>query len=106
MTDQPPPKPETHNGDLRRLPRALAHLGGKPVWVCWRWYWNGKKWTKPPYRADNPNKYAATNDPTTWGNYQTALKQVLSGKADGLGFTLMGRNIGASDLDHCRDPET
>jgi primase-polymerase (primpol)-like protein len=103
---QRPPKPRTYNGDLRRLPRSLAHLGTERVWVVWRWSWDGTKWTKPPYRADSPDRFASTSDPTTWGDYQTALRQVLAGKADGLGFAVKGRNIGGNDLDHCRDPET
>jgi hypothetical protein len=108
MAEQTPPKPQTHNGDLRRLPRPLAHLGNKQIWVCWKWWWDPEreKWTKPPYRADDPGSHASTSNPSTWSPYQTALKQVLDGKADGLGFSVKGANIGGIDLDHCRDPET
>jgi putative DNA primase/helicase len=102
----PPPKPKTYNGDITKLPPALAHLRGEKVWVCWRWFWNGKKWTKPPYRADDPERYASTSDSATWGSYEQAVKQVLAGNADGIGFALKGRNIGGVDLDHCRDPIT
>ena len=105
MTERPS-KPQTYNGDLRKLPRCLAHLAGERVWIVWRWWWDGNKWTKPPYRADNPEHYASTSDPTTWSDYQTALRQVLAGKADGLGFAIRGLNIGGNDLDHCRDPQT
>ena len=31
---------------------------------------------------------------------------MLAGKASGIGFALTGTEIGAIDLDHCRDPET
>jgi hypothetical protein len=106
MTEPSAPKPRTYNGDLRRLPRSLAHLGTERVWLVWRWEWTGTKWTKPPYRADNPDRLASTSDPTTWGDYQSALRQVLAGRADGLGFAVKGCNIGGNDLDHCRDPET
>src|SRR6266446_10403142 len=102
----PPPKPKTYNGDITKLPPALAHLRGERVWVCWRWFWNGKKWTKPPYRADEPERHASTSDSSTWGSHEQAVKQVLAGNADGIGFALKGRNIGGIDLDHCRDPET
>ena len=54
MSEPATPKPQTYNGDLARLPLALAHLREQQVWVCWCWFWNGKKWTKPPYRADKP----------------------------------------------------
>src|SRR5262249_13572593 len=47
-----------------------------------------------------------TSDPTTWGTYEQAVAQVRAGNADGIGFTLKGRDIGGTDLDHCRDPAT
>jgi hypothetical protein len=107
MTEQRLPKPQTYNGDLNRLPTALEHLRGEKVWVCWRWFWNGKKWTKPPYRADDPERYASTSDSATWGTREQAVEQVRAGKADGIGFALKGcRDIGGIDLDHCRNPVT
>jgi len=106
MTEQLPPKPQTHNGDISRLPAALEHLRDQKVWVCWCWFWNGKKWTKPPRRADSPDRNASSSNRDTWGTYEQAVEQVLTGKADGIGFALKGRNIGGVDLDHCRDQET
>src|SRR5262249_15555139 len=76
------------------------------VWLCWCWFWNGKKWTKPPRRADDPSRNASTSDPDTWGAYEQAIEQVRLGTADGIGFALKGRNIGGVDLDNCRDPVT
>jgi AAA domain/Primase C terminal 2 (PriCT-2) len=105
MTEMPP-KPQTHNGDIGSLPPALARLRGEMVWVCWRWFWSGKKWTKPPRRVDDPSRNASTSDSATWGSYEQAVAQVRVGKADGIGFALKGRNIGGIDLDHCRDPVT
>jgi primase-polymerase (primpol)-like protein len=106
LTSAHPPKPATHNGDLTKLPRALAHLRDQRVWVGWRWFLNGKKWTKPPYRVDNPECHALNNDSTTWGTYEKAVAQVRAGKLDGIGIALKGLNIGGVDLDHCRDPKT
>src|SRR5262249_35663520 len=106
MTDRGPPKPQSYNGDIGRLPAALEHLRAEPVWLCWCWSWNEKKWTKPPRRVDNPDCNARNNDPTTWGSYEQAVAQVRAGRADGIGFALKGRNIGGIDLDHCRDPVT
>src|SRR5262245_45699562 len=100
------PKPQTSNGDLTQLPPALEHLRDQKVWLCWCWFWNGKKWTKPPRRVDDPSRNAATNDPATWGTYEQAVAQVLAGKADGIGIALKDRDLGANDLDHCRDPVT
>jgi AAA domain/Primase C terminal 2 (PriCT-2) len=102
----PSPKPKTYNGDISTLPRALAHLREKPIWLCWRWTLHKDKWTKPPLRVDNPEVKASTADPTTWGAYKLAVRQVRAGKADGIGFALQGQNIGAFDLDHCHDPKT
>ena len=100
------PKPQTYNGDLGKLPPALAHLRDEKVWVCWRWIQGKTKGTKPPYRADDPERYASTSDPSTWGTHEEAVAQVIAGKADGVGFTIKGRNIGGIDLDDCLDPET
>jgi AAA domain/Primase C terminal 2 (PriCT-2) len=100
------PKPQTYNGDITKLPTALEHLRDQRVWLCWRWFWNGKKWTKPPRRVDDPSRNASTSDPTSWGTYEQAVAQVHAGRADGIGFALKGRDIGANDLDHCRDPVT
>ena len=100
------PKPQTYNGDISKLPPALEHLRAQKIWVCWRWFWNGKKWTKPPYRADDPSRYASSSDPDTWGTHEQAVEQARAGRADGIGFALKGCNVGGADLDHCRDPET
>ena len=99
-------KPQTYNGDLTKLPPALMHLRDEKVWVCWRWFWNGRKWTKPPRRVDDPDRNASSSDPNSWGSYNQAIEQVRTGNADGIGFALKGRNIGGIDLDHCRDPIT
>src|SRR5262245_4941947 len=106
MSDCIEPKPKTYNGDLGKLPPALAHLRAQRVWVCWCWLRNGRKWTKPPRRVDDTERNASSSDPATWGSYEQAVEQVHAGRADGIGFALKGRNIGGVDLDHCRDPVT
>jgi AAA domain/Primase C terminal 2 (PriCT-2) len=107
MSDYATPKPQTYNGNITKLPPALAHLRAEKVWLCWCWFENANgKWTKPPRRVDDPSRNASTNDPTTWGTYEQAVAQVRDGRADGIGFALKDRNIGAVDLDHCRDPVT
>jgi AAA domain len=105
---RPSPKPETINGDIGTLPRALEHLREKPIWVCWRRIWDEEKgeWTKPPYRVDNPDVEALPTDPRTLGSYDQAVKQWLAGKADGIGFALKGSGVAAIDLNHCCDVET
>jgi putative DNA primase/helicase len=104
--DRRPPRPDTFNGDLDKLTPALAHLKDKKIWVCWCWYWDGKKWTKPPRRVDDPTRNASSADPSTWGSHAQAVAQVNAGRADGVGIALMGCDVGGVDLDHCCDVET
>src|SRR4051812_35463878 len=100
------PPPRTHCGDLADPPAALNSLYLQDQWVVWKWQPNGSGWTKPPYCADKPDQHAASNNAQTWTTHSTAVTAVLAGKASGIGFVLTGTNIGAIDLDHCRDDET
>jgi hypothetical protein len=97
--------PKTVCGDIGNPPKALAPLCLLHNWITWKWERNGKGWTKPPYQAATGHR-ARNNDSTTWGTHTTAVKAVLAGKAHGIGFVLTGTEIGAIDLDKCRDPET
>ena len=104
-------RPGTVQGDLANLPKALDALKPLRRWVSWSWEWrvnksgNGK-WTKPLLRPDKPRSYAKSDDPTTWGTYEQALVAYKAGLCDGIGFCLLGIDIGAFDLDKCRDPIT
>ncbi len=102
------PRPKTFSGDLAAPPLALEPMCLMPHWLVWKWQrsGNGRKWTKPPFRCDDPTRHAANNDPASWSTRRAAVKAVLAGKASGIGFALTGTEIGAIDLDHCRDPET
>ena len=102
------PHPKTYSGDLADPPPALNALCLRDHWVTWQWRRgkNGKEWTKPPFRADSPSELAANNNPATWTTHHAAVAAVLAGKAHGIGFVLTNTNIGAVDLDKCRDPET
>jgi hypothetical protein len=104
-------KPKTHQGDLAHLPAALVPLTKENRWLNWRWEWRarkngGGKWTKPPYQSCNPDRHARSDDPGRLGSHTDAVEAVTSGAADGIGFALLGSNIGAVDLDHCRDAES
>ena len=101
-------KPQTCNGDLKNLPRALLPLTAQDRWVVWPWELRttkggNQKWTKPPRQARDPDRNARSNDPVTWGSYADAVTAVAAGKADGIGYMLQGSDIGAIDLDHCVD---
>ena len=100
------PHPKTHCGDLAAPPAALEPLCLMPHWLVWRWQRSASGWTKPPFRSDDPSRHAANNDPATWSTRRAAIAAVLAGKASGVGFALTNTEIGAIDLDHCRDPDT
>jgi putative DNA primase/helicase len=106
-----PRQPATYQINLAEtlLPAALIPLTTQLRWVCWRWEWRkGKstkgKWTKPPIQPGNGfPAYAKNNDPATWGTFAEAVQRVTQGGADGIGFCLLGSDVAAVDLDHCRD---
>jgi hypothetical protein len=101
-------RPTTHQGDLAKLPRALAPLIERPQWAVWRWTQseNGR-WQKPPFMAMQPERHASTKDASTWSDYATALAAVQAGKADGVSYVLTEDDpYAAIDLDHCRDIDT
>src|SRR5262249_12914282 len=105
-------RPKSYQSDLARLPEALGPLTVENRWVLWRWEQAANKktgelnWTKVPYRSVAPQQRAKANDPTTWGTNKEALRVWQRGQSDGIGYCLFGGDIGAFDLDHCRDPET
>jgi hypothetical protein len=106
-----PDRPVPFQGDLRNLPAALTPLKELPNWVCWSFEWRvdkkgGGKWTKPPLQPRNPQQHAKNNDPKTWGTYEQALAAFAAGQCDGIGFNLLGTDLGVFDLDKCRDPVT
>jgi DNA polymerase I-like protein with 3'-5' exonuclease and polymerase domains len=84
------------------LPAALIPLTTQPRWVCCGWEWRNNKWTKPPIQPGSGfPAYARNNDQSTWGTYAEAVKRVIDGGADGIGFCLLGSDVAAVDLDHC-----
>ena len=98
--------PKTFIGDVANFPAGLRPLIERHHWVTWRWVQKNGKWTKPPYRADDPTRLARTDDPQSWSSFSAAVRAVTGGHADGIGFVLTNSDIAAVDLDHCRDAET
>jgi hypothetical protein len=99
-------KPRTFNADLSVLPIALRPLAKQKRWIVWKWLFKNDNWTKPPYKADDPDEFATNDDPATWCTYEEAIAAFQAGHADGIGYALTNGDLGAFDLDHCRDPET
>jgi hypothetical protein len=96
-------KPNTHQADLAKLPRALAPLIERPQWAVWRWTQQGDGWQKPPFMAAQPQRHASTKDSSTWADYATALAVVQAGHADGISYILTEDDpFAAIDIDNCR----
>lgn len=74
------------------LPEELKSL---KQWVCWI---GADKIPKNPFTGGN----AKSNDPSTWGDFQTACKACEQYRFDGVGFMFANGYFGV-DLDHCTD---
>jgi hypothetical protein len=101
MTEHPP-RPVA----LTVLPDNIpAELKALPIWSCWRYEWNGKKWTKVPYTPYTVKKAASTR-PSSWRGWKEtyACYQERSDFFDGV-FICVSENdpyVGG-DFDHTRD---
>jgi hypothetical protein len=101
-------RPTTHQGDLAKLPPALAPLVARAQWCIWRWTKRPDgSWQKPPFVAADPRRNASSTDPNTWTDFGTALAAVRAGHGDGVTYVLTENDpFAAADLDHCRNPKT
>jgi primase-polymerase (primpol)-like protein len=86
------------------IPACLEPLTHERRWLPWRGERadNGR-FTKVPYRGDQPSIHASSKDPTTWSSFETAMRAYAAGAADGIAFALLGSTIVAFDIDGCRD---
>lgn len=91
------PKPAALEVRPRHIPQALKEVAG---WVMWKWWWNGKKWTKPPYNTDGVK--IDEGNPANWSDFSTALRTYQKGEFDGIGISLNAlTELAGVDLDHC-----
>src|SRR5215471_2851916 len=81
------PKPTLVSGDLANLPAALQPLLVRSQWAIWRLTWDGKRWTKPPFMACDPQRHANLTDPNTWSDYSVAVAAAAK-HGDGISFAL------------------
>ena len=88
-----------------QIPQELIAL---PQWVIWKPELRDGKWTKVPYCPGDPLRKAKTNDPSTWGTYQEAIKAASESDGTfGIGFVFTEDDPHSGvDLDHVREPET
>jgi putative DNA primase/helicase len=79
------------------IPDELKEI---PQWVCWKYTWNGKKWTKPPYQ---PNGYKASKTNTAhFFAFSDVIAAYEKGGFSGVGFILTKDDpFVAIDIDHC-----
>jgi hypothetical protein len=72
--------------------------------VVWKFERDDGRWTKILYNPATHRK-AASTDPNSWTDFETAWGVYATGRYDGLGFVL-GDGWAGVDLDDCRKPET
>jgi hypothetical protein len=90
-------------------PHPLDPLIKDDRWVGWKWERSKTSTpTKPPRQGRAPKKYASNDKPETWTDFQTCMIGYCEHKFDGVGWALTGNeeDIGALDVDNCRDKAT
>jgi hypothetical protein len=100
------PKPTILRGDFANPPPALSPLRVRSQWVIWRLTWRDGRWTKPPFRCDDPHQFASSTDPSSWSTYEAAVAAAVA-NGDGISYVLTPEDpFAADDIDHVRDPVT
>ncbi len=97
--------------NLRRDGIPLSGFQDKPRWVTWRDQPRNGKLTKVPFCPHENEAEAKSNDPTTWGVYEQAVRHATTlPRCRGVGIVLGQFDeewcLGGIDLDACRDPTT
>jgi hypothetical protein len=89
------------------IPPALSTLASQARWMCWKWVTgkNGKP-TKPPFQGRNPSRHADSTKSKTWCELEICLQAYNQQQVNGVGFALHQSDIGAIDIDDCRNKET
>lgn len=81
-----------------RIPMLLREI---PSWVCWKYIWDGDRWTKPPLIPATGYNASAT-DLKHWVTFDEAYSQVASGRMHGVTFILsLNNDIVGVDIDGC-----
>ncbi len=86
---------------LRNIPAELQAL---PQWVCYKTEPQGEKLAKRMF-SPVTDRFARSNDETTWSDIATAIRYMQCKSMDGLAFALKS-GIAFIDLDHVLNPET
>src|SRR5579864_1251058 len=83
----------------------LAELQPHPNFVVWRYSVIDGQRKKPPFDP-NTSTPASPIEPRTWGNVESALDALATGKYQGIGFMLSHSPFSGIDLDHCIEDGT
>lgn len=100
-----PERPTALRVQAGNIPDMLTQ---RHAWVCWRYVWNGAKWTKVPFQPNG--RPASSTDPATWAGFDEALSAYQRGRFNGIGIALDGKSTDARglvlagvDIDDVRD---
>jgi putative DNA primase/helicase len=93
-----PPRPSTLPPSVAAIP---AELRSVRAWICWKLSWRDGKWVKEPV---NPytGGLAATDDPQTWSDFDTAVRRWRAWGLAGIGLCRTGDYVFV-DLDGVLD---
>ncbi|MBK8750807.1 MAG: hypothetical protein IPL99_03725 [Candidatus Competibacteraceae bacterium] len=89
-----------------RIPAELIAL---KTWVCWHYETRDGQRTKPPINPHSNGKlrYARSNDPSTWADFDTAVATATRLQLEGIGLCLSADDsLTGLDLDHVIHAET
>ena len=97
----------TQNAEIAIYPDNIPQdLRDLYQWVCWKSQERNEKFTKVPF-SPQTGTLAATSDPRTWSDFDTACRAFEQGNFDGIGFVFTKNDPYCGiDLDKCRDPDT
>jgi hypothetical protein len=74
--------------------------------LIWQLTRRDGRWTKPPFRCDDPHRFASSTDPGSWGSYEAAVAAAAA-HGDGISYVLTPEDpFAAVDIDHVRHPVT
>ena len=97
VEESPPMKPYIEGDPYPAVPAELKSL---PQWVVWKRKLRHGKLTKVPLQVNG--EPAATDDPTTWTDYQTVVAH--QHRFDGIGVVFTENDpLCGVDLDDCLD---
>lgn len=95
-------KPLLIRPNFQNIPYELQDINN---WILWKSVQRDGKETKIPWSVYD--EAAKTNDPKTWGSFESAVMRYEPSTHAGIGFVFsQGCGYAGIDLDSCRNPVT